>query len=98
MCRHEDILICNGRVAGDSTGAKTFSSENGSSTIDLFLASLDLFPQCKRLAVLPQQYIVTGSAVSDHCPAAVELLLSVTVTSSEPCRSPCPHYSVCVLD
>ena len=77
LCCQDEMLICNGRLAGDPTGAKTFEGANGSSTVDLYVASAELFPRCERLAVLPMQRSAVGVAVSDHRP--VELVLDLDV-------------------
>ena len=78
FCCMGEFLICNGRVAGDTAGATTHLNANdGRSTVDLYVASADLFPRCVRLAVLPMQFTSAGREASDHKP--VELVLDIDV-------------------
>ncbi len=48
ICR---LFIMNGRVEGDRGGEFTFFGENGSSVVDYFLASVDLFEFVEKLNV-----------------------------------------------
>ena len=43
LCQVTNLLILNGRVKGDATGAFTFQTTTGSSVVDYFIASPGLF-------------------------------------------------------
>ncbi|GLC35023.1 hypothetical protein PLESTM_000270700 [Pleodorina starrii] len=79
LCKELELVVLNGRVQGDLQGACTFWSPagQGSSMIDLFVASPALFFRADRLNVLnipvAQNGEKVGSLMSDHCPVSLEL-------------------------
>lgn len=82
LCSAADLLVLNGRVSGDMTGALTYRSTNGrggGSVIDLFLASSVLLGRASSLEVRTHRCEFPLSAsgvyvpVSDHRPVVLSL-------------------------
>ena len=75
-----DLVVLNGRVAGDTQGALTFRSRTGGSMIDLFMSGPELFLRARRLGVggeylarRPNAPFGRAERVSDHRPVSLEL-------------------------
>lgn len=61
LCRHNDLLLLNGRTLGDIPGACTCHKNNGSSLVDHCMTSLDHLEDILYFTVeVPSHY-------SDHC-------------------------------
>jgi hypothetical protein len=75
LCKESGLLICNGRLPGDESGAYTFQSANtgsqgvgGQSLIDYFITDTDVFfGAVTHLRVLPPPFI------RDHLPIRLTL-------------------------
>jgi len=52
LCLAFDLLILNGYLTGDVSGAYTFMSTNGSSVVDYFIVSKDMFSVCQSLTIV----------------------------------------------
>ena len=66
LCQKFNLRILNGRKIGDSIGNLTCRKYNGSSTVDYFIGSTELFNNVRYMEVhdwLP--------CLSDHCPVSV---------------------------
>ena len=48
LCQATELVICNGRAAGDEVGATTSigTRRNGKSVVDYFAVHMELFPEC----------------------------------------------------
>ena len=74
LCQAHDLSIINGRAVGDSPAACTcFNTRQGSSVIDLYIASVALFTHVRRLEVKPSHKWGASNVLSDHLPVALEL-------------------------
>jgi hypothetical protein len=53
LCQATELVICNGRAAGDEVGATTSigTRRNGKSVVDYFAVHMELFPRVLKLAV-----------------------------------------------
>ena len=69
MCCATDLLILNGRVAGDRVGKLTFPHPQGGSVVDYFIASSALF------ALHPSLNVSETQPESDHRPLHLHLHL-----------------------
>ena len=77
LCQTSDLVILNGRIAGDSVGEFTCHSPNGSSTVDYGIVSYPCFSLVTSLQVKQL------TPYSDHC-AIVSSLLCKDTTKSLP--------------
>ena len=83
LCQDSNMLILNGRAAGDQHGGLTCHTPNGASTVDYFVASPSVF------ALKPSLHVQVQPPDSDHCP----LLLQIPITEPTPCPpSPTPPH------
>jgi exonuclease III len=65
LCRHNNLIILNGRVIGDMLGQYTSFHYNGSSAIDYCIVTRDLFSNILYFSVLELNHL------SDHTPISV---------------------------
>ena len=95
VCRSEGLCVLNGRVLGDAHGALTFAGPQGGSTIDLFVASTNLYARCRQLFVfdcLHNRLRVRGRTArvfSDHRVVTLELDLCLQRPDGEALRPRC---------
>jgi hypothetical protein len=83
FCKKNSFIILNGRCEGDREGSKTFKSHNGSSTIDLFISSPEMWTDIIELKVME----VAGMSVfSDHCPVHVVVNMNVLRSAPPPVK------------
>ena len=76
LCQSYDLIVLNGRIAGDSVGEFTCHSPNGSSTVDYGVVS---YP-CFSLVTLLQVKQLTP--YSEHCAIVTSLLCKDTTKPS----------------
>jgi hypothetical protein len=79
FCKKNSFIILNGPYEGDRKGKKTFKSHKGSSTIDLFISSPEMWADVIELKVIEEGGM---SVQSDHCP--VHVILNMNVLRSAP--------------
>ena len=66
VCQKARLRIINGRKIGDSTGNLTCHKYNGSSTVDYFIADVNLFSHVRYMRVHDWT-----PCLSDHCPVSI---------------------------
>ena len=78
LCHSTSLLIMNGRLPGNSDIAFTCEcNSKGSSTVDYFVGSASLLPDCVRLKVHPKV------PESDHRPISLSLKCDVRSVSED---------------
>ncbi len=83
FCKKNSFIILNGRCEGDREGKKTFKSHNGSSTIDLFISSPEMWTDIIELEVIEEGGM---SVQSDHCPVHVVMNMNVLRSAPPPVK------------
>ena len=94
MARANGLVILNGRVAGDESGAVTFPGSRAGSVIDLFLSPPAVWQRARSLAVHTHPITLSPAgrlparAASDHRPVSLALDVLVRASTATHCRPP----------